>query len=282
MSNSYAYNQDPSERLIKELKRRRYSSRTISTYVFCVSKFLNWCKKPVNKITKKDVREYLEMKDSKGRAGNTLNVNLMAIKFYFEEILGRKMWIDIKYSKTPKRIQRYLTKGEIAKLLWAIKNPKHMLMIALIYSAGLRVSELINLKIKDLCFSEGFGFVRNGKGGKDRVFVIARAIKEELFFRCKNRDSCEFVFLTNRKKKYSIRTIQVIVKRAARLAGISSWKEIHPHTLRHSFATHLVENDYAITDVQASLGHKSPETTMVYTHSSGRFIGIKSPLDKLE
>ena len=242
---------------------------------------MKWSKKPVNEITKKDVREFLEMKNELGRAGNTLNVNLMAIKFYFEEILGRKIWIDIKYSKVPKKIQRYLTKDEIEKLIYAIKNSKHRLMIALLYSSGMRVSELINLKIKDLNLKDNYGFVRNGKGGKDRVIVLAKRLEINLDFICKNRNPEECVFLTNRNGRYSIKTIQVIVREAAKNAGIDHYKEVHPHTLRHSFATHLVENDYALTDVQASLGHKSPETSMVYTHTSGKLIGIKSPFDNI-
>lgn len=281
MSRSYAYSQNPSESLARELSRRRYSPRTISTYIGCVERFLRWSRKPVNSITKKDVREFLEMKDKKGQAGNSLNVHLMAIKFYFEEILGRKMWVDIKYSKVPKKIQRYLTKEEIARLMNAIKNPKHKLMIVLLYSAGLRVSELTHLRIEDLKIVEKYGFVRNGKGGKDRVFVIADRIEIALSTICESRKGEEYVFVSNRGQRYSVVSIQKIVRNAAQKAGIENYKEIHPHTLRHSFATHLVENNYSITDVQASLGHKSPETSMIYTHSSGRMIGIRSPLDSL-
>jgi site-specific recombinase XerD len=105
-------------------------------------------------ITKKDVRQFLEEKSDRGNAGSGLNVYLMAIKFYFEEVLGRKMWVDISYSKVPKRIQRCLTKEEVELLLKSIKNPKHRLMIALLYSSGMRVSELINLKIKDYKIEE--------------------------------------------------------------------------------------------------------------------------------
>jgi len=267
----------------RELKRRRSSDRTTKSYLYWIHRFLEFSGKTIDKISKKEVREFLYYLDeNKKLAGNTLNVAHMAIRFLFEEVLDKKIWIDIKYSKVPKQIQRYLTKEDIIKLLGAIRNPKHRLMISLLYSAGLRVSELINLKIGDLHFNEGYGFVRNGKGGKDRVFVIADKIKQELEFRCRGQDIGGFVFLTNRKKKYSVRTIQAIVKKASCKAGIANWKEVHPHTLRHSFATHLIQENYSITDVQASLGHKSPETTMVYSHASGKLIGIKSPLDRLQ
>ncbi len=279
MSFSYKYNSNPTELLKKELDRRRYSPRTTSTYIGCVERFLKWCNKPINEITKKDVKEYLSIKNESGQSGNSINVNLMAIKFYFEEILGRKMWVDISYSKIPKRIQRFLTKEEIEKLLSVIKNPKHKLMVAFMYSAGLRVSELVNIKIKDLNLNDKYGFVRNGKGNKDRVIVLAEKLEIPLFSICLNRNQEEFVFVTNRNKKYSVATIRMIVKRAAKDAEIKNFKEIHPHTFRHSFATHLIQNNYSISDVQASLGHRSPETTMIYTHSSGKLIGIKSPLD---
>jgi site-specific recombinase XerD len=265
----------------RELRRRRSSELTIKSYLYWIHRFLKSSGKTLDRISKKDVREFLYSLDERKLAGNTLNVAHMAIRFLFEEVLDKRMWIDIKYSKVPKKIQRYLTKEEIERVLKAIKNPKHKLMIALLYSAGLRVSELINLKIQDLHIADGYGFVRNGKGRKDRVFVIAQRIEIMLSVICEERSLVEYVFVSNKNKKYGTRTIQAIVKNAAQRAGIENYKEVRPHTFRHSFATHLVENNYALTDVQASLGHKSPETTMIYTHSTGKLIGIISPLDNL-
>lgn len=271
------------EQIIKELSRRRYSPQTIKTYVGCIERFLNWSKKDPREITKKDVRLYLEKYDSEGKAGNTINVILMAIKFYFEQILHRKMWIDIKYSKTPEKLQRFLTKKEIEELIKAIPNHMHKIMIALMYSAGLRVSELINLKVQDLRLKEGYGFVRNGKGRKDRIFVIALKLKpilQQIITNLKLKSE-EYLFKSNRNKKYSLRSLQQIVKNAAKKAKLENWREVHCHTLRHSFATHLIENGYSLNEVQTMLGHKSPETSMIYTHSSGKMINIKSPLDNL-
>lgn len=282
MSFSYKYNSNPSELLIKELRRRRYSEKTILTYVYCLEKFLSWCKKPINSITKKDVAEFLELKNEKGLAGNTLNVNLMAIKFYFEEILGRKMWVDIKYSKIPKKLPEVLSKEEVKNLIDSTKNIKHLLVISLLYSSGIRVSELINLKVKDLNLENKYGFVRKGKGNKDRIFVLSKnliiPIKKLI-----QKDSLEeedYLFKSNRNKKYSPRTIQKIVDNSAKSCNLN--KKIHPHTLRHSFATHLIENGYALENVQSLLGHKSPETTLIYTHiSSPTLINTISPLENL-
>jgi len=208
-----------------------------------------------------------------------MNVAHMAIKFLFEDVMRRKIWIDIKYSKVPRRIQRVLSKEEINILIKAIANNQHRLIIALMYSAGLRVSEVVNLKIKDLEIERGYGFVRGGKGGKDRLFIISKRLEIALEQKCLNRGKEEYLFLTNRKNKYSIRSLQQIIKKAAKKSEISDWKEIHCHTLRHSFATHLIEQGQSVAEVQSLLGHKSPETSMSYIHKSGQMIKIKSPFD---
>ncbi|MCD6476894.1 MAG: phage integrase N-terminal SAM-like domain-containing protein [Candidatus Aenigmarchaeota archaeon] len=160
------------EAISREASRRRYSKRTIETYQFCVRKFFEYCKKDPKKVSKKDIREFLEI-SLKNKSGNTINVYLNSLKFYFEEILGKKMKLNIKYSKVPEKLPEILSKEEIKKLLSSINNSKHKLMIKLLYSSGLRVSELTNLKIKDLYIEKGYGFVRSGKGNKDRIFIIA-------------------------------------------------------------------------------------------------------------
>lgn len=273
---------NPSESLIREMKRRRYSNQTIKTYVGCLERFLKWCRKPVNKITKKDVRLFLEKYSDEGKAGSTLNVNLMCLKFYFEQVLGRKMWVDIKYSKVLKKIQRVLSKKEVRRLIGQIDNWKHKLMIELMYSAGMRVSEVVNLRVKDVCFDGGYGFVRKGKGRKDRLFVLSKIVGEKIknLIEMEDLDKEGYVFISNRGRKYNIRTLQVIVKKASKLAELKDWKEVHCHTLRHSFATHLIENEYCVGDVQAMLGHKSPETSLGYIHSSGKMLNVKSPFDE--
>jgi integrase/recombinase XerD len=275
---------NPSEALAKELERRRYSKQTIKTYVGCLERFLKSCKKDVKKISKKDVRLYLEKMSDKNRAGSSMNVVLMALKFYFEQVQGRKMWIDIRYSKTPKKIPSVLSKEEVKQILDSIKNGKHKLMIALMYGSGLRVSELVNLKVKDLVLEKGYGYVRNGKGGKDRLIVIPKILvkKLETIILLQELKFEDYLFKSDRERKYSLRTIQVIAKRAARDAKLKNWRNIHPHTFRHSFATHSIENGYDVQNVQAMLGHKSPETTLIYTHiASPNLISVRSPLENL-
>jgi len=265
-----------------ECKRRRLSPRTCKTYLYCIHKFLNWSKKDIRYISKKDVRLFLEYLSEKEMAGNTMNTYHMAIRFLFENVLEKRMWIDIKYSKVPEKLPVVLTKEETKKLIDAIKNQKHQLMICLMYSSGIRVSELINLKIRDLELEKNYGYVRNGKGGKNRLIVLSKnlipAIKK--LIQKENLKENNFLFQSNRGKKYNIRSIQQIIKKANKIAKIN--KKISPHILRHSFATHLVENGYDISNIQAMLGHKSPETTMIYTHiASPKLINTKSPLESL-
>ena len=273
---------DLDSKITKECKRRRLSPRTTKTYLYAIHRFLNWSKKDLRYTSKKDVRLFLEYLSEKNLAGNTMNTYHMAIRFLFENVLEKKMWIDIKYSKTPKKLPEVLSKEEVRKLIDSIKNFKHQLMICFMYSSGLRVSELINLKVKDLNLDKKFGFVRNGKGGKDRLITLSNnlipAVRKLIADEFLERNN--YLFQSNRGKRYSIRTLQKIVDNSAKLCGIK--RKIHPHTLRHSFATHLIENGYDVTNVQSLLGHKSPETTLIYTHiSSPNLINTKSPLENL-
>ena len=272
---------DAVELMKKEMLRRKYSLMTIENYVNCLRKFLNYCKNEPRKITKMNVKDYLNGLAEKKVSGSTINVNLNALKFLMEEILNKNFMVKIRYSKVPKELPTVLSKGEIVKLINCIDNDKHKLMIKLMYSAGLRVSELINLKVEDLELDNCFGWVRHGKGNKDRMFIIADSLREELtnHIRKNNLGFDSFLF-SGYNGKMSVRTLQVIVKRAAKKAKI--YKNVHCHTLRHSYATHLIENGYGVASVQSLLGHNSMETTMVYVHiASPRMINVKSPLDSL-
>lgn len=278
------YPVDIEKAVLKECKRRRLSPRTAKTYLYCINKFLKWCGKEIGKVSKKDVRLFLEYLSNKNLSGNSLNTYHMAIKFLFIDVLEKKMWINVKYSKIPEKLPCVLSKEEVKKLLNAISNWKHRLMVEFLYSSGLRVSELLNIKIKDLEIDKNFGYVRNGKGGKDRLIILAKIVKEKIknLIKIEKLTFDSFLFQSNRNKKYSVRSVQKIIRNSSKKAKLKNWKEIHPHTLRHSFATHLIENGYDISQVQTILGHKSPETTMIYTHiSSPKMINIKSPLDNL-
>ena len=271
------------ELIRKEGLRRGLSHKTIKTYNHCVRKFFSKCPKQPNEVKKADVKDFLDNLIDKGAGGNTINVYLNAIKFFYGQVLNRKLVLYIKYSKTPKSLPTVLTKEEVLSLIGAIDNPKHRLMAELIYSAGLRVSELVHLKAKDLELDKNYGWVRKGKGNKDRLFIIANNLKNNLLVHisknCYNRDS--YVFSGQKQGHISVMTIQKIIKKAAKKAGIL--KNVHPHTLRHSFATHLIENNYDVFSLQSLLGHNSPQTTMAYVHTASQnMINVKSPFDSLE
>ena len=263
----------------KEGLRRGLSVRTIQTYCFCVDKFFRYCHKEPRKVTKKDVHLFLDKFVEKNASGNTINVYLNALKFLFENILNKKLFLKIKYSKTPKSLPLFLTKEEVARLLDCIENKKHKLMIELLYSAGLRVSELVNLKVCDLQLEKNYGWVRKGKGNKDRFFIVAQGLKEELSKLADNLN-CEDYLFKGRCGHITVRTIQEIIKQAVKKCGLK--KKAHPHTLRHSFATHLLENGYAVTEVQPLLGHAKIETTLIYSHlAQPKLLNVQSPYDCL-
>ena len=265
----------------KEGLRRGLSHRTIASYCYCVKLFMKTCHKDPKRVTKQDIKDYANILIEKGYCGNTLNVYISALKFFFEEILCRRLLLYIKYSKVPKELPTVLTKEEVQILFNSIKNKKHALMIKLMYSAGLRVSELVNLKVKDLEFDKNYGWVRKGKGRKDRLFIIAKGLREELieFIKTENPEY-EYWLFKGRNSHIHQRTIQEIIKKAAKRSNIK--KNIHPHTLRHSFATHLIEDGYDIASVQSLLGHSNLETTMRYVHmASPKLINVESPYDTL-
>lgn len=266
--------------LQKEALRRGYSHKTISAYCACVNKFFKFCKKEPRKVTKKDIREYLDQLVKKDRSGNTINVNLNALKFLMENILNKRVLIKIKYSKTPRKIPVVLTKDEVKKLIDVIQNPKHKLIVQLMYSAGLRVGEVVKLKKEDLQLDKNYGWVRQGKGKKDRMFIIAKSLNEEIQRFMAYQNVKTYLFKGKKYAHLSTRSVQEIVRKATKKAKIN--KKAHPHSLRHSFATHLIENGYDINSIQILLGHKNPESTMNYLHAiSPNMLKVKSPLDEL-
>ena len=270
------------EAVRKECGRRRYSERTVETYLGCINKFFTHTGKTIDKISKKDAHEFLNYLDNRGLAGSSMNVYHMALRFLLQDVMRKGMKLNIHYSRVRKRIPEVLTKEEVKRLIGKIGNWKHRLMTEVMYGGGLRVSELLNLKVCDLELDKKYGYVRDGKGGKDRIFILPEICAEKIanLIEIEKLMDESFVFLSNREERYSVRSMQEIVKRASGLACIK--KKISCHTLRHSFATHLIENGNSVSDVQSLLGHKSPETTMIYVHIAGpNMIKIKSPLDEL-
>jgi integrase/recombinase XerD len=268
---------DPIMKLEKECIRRRLSDHTRQAYSHYAQKFLDFTGKDITRISKEDVINYMDYLAARDVSSSTLNLCLNSIKFMLSSV--NKNWsINLRYAKRPRRLPTFLSKEETIRLLQVIENPKHRLVVLLLYSSGMRVGELVNLRVRDLELSYGIGWVRNGKGRKDRVFVVSKSLTPILQQHIASKQYDDFVFST-KYGRISKETVYLIVKKAAKAAGIL--KNVHPHTLRHSFATHLIQDDATLFDVQRCLGHRSPNTTMTYLHAIPN-LGIKSPLDNLK
>lgn len=261
-------------KLKKELELRNYSKKSIKSYLYYVEKYLNYSKTyGINEESAKDyLRKQLETKNP-----STISLISSAIQFLFKEIL--KQNINFVKPKKNKTLPNILNIEEIKKLIEATQNPKHKLIIKLLYGTGLRVSEIINLKKEDINFGEGLIKVNLGKGKKDRFVKLPETILEELTNFSKIGDS-KYLFESQKGGKLTAKTIQLILSNNAKKAGIK--KRVYPHLLRHSFATHLLEQGTDLRIIQKLLGHSSIKTTQIYTQISQASIkNIKSPLDNL-
>ena len=268
------------QKLEVELKISKNSDYTLRNYLDFNKRILEFTKKNPEEITEEDIKRYIAKNLSKS-ASSSIIVFLSAIKYSFLNILKKDITINIKRPKRERRIPEVLTKEEVKKLLNALDTSKSKLMLSLIYACGLRVSELTHLKILDLKFDEKIGHVRQGKGKKDRIFNIPDFLFNDLKEQSeKQKDKKEEYLFTGNKGKLTERNLKKIVQKASVRAGIT--KNVHTHTLRHSFATHLLENGVDIRHIQVLLGHSSISTTELYSHVSAESIKkIKSPIDNL-
>ena len=265
------------DKLKAELKIRGFSPLTVRNYSFFVNKFLEKTNKKSEDLNEDDVKIYLsELFDTKSK--NTIMLAAASLKFLYSQIL-EKDFSKIKMPKKEKRLPEVLNKEEVKNLIDSSDNMKSRLIISLLYSSGIRVSELVNLKLDDLNLGDKTGWVRKGKGNKDRLFTLSEnlsnELKEYIDTRCSGN---KYVF--SKDNPLTTRNIQKIIYGLRKRAGIN--KKITPHTLRHSFATHLLENGTDIRIIQSMLGHSSLSTTQVYTHvSSEQIKKVANPLDGL-
>jgi integrase/recombinase XerD len=261
-----------------ELKISKNSDYTIRNYLRAVEDLLGFVKKNPSQISIDDVKYYMSEKLTE-QASSSIIVFLSALRFAFGNILGRDVTLGIKRPKRERRIPDVLTKEEVNRLIEAIPTKKSKLMVQMAYACGFRVSEIINLKIKDLNFEEMVGYVRQGKGRKDRLFNIPQKIVNKIKKQTEFQKEMNQEYLFSGKKgSLTDRNLQKIVRNAAKKAGIK--KDVHPHTLRHSFATHLLENGTDIRIIQELLGHADLSTTQIYTHvSTEELKKIHSPID---
>lgn len=272
----------PSE-FLEKLIRRRYSQNTIKTYVTYFRSFMEeFINKELDTITTQEINDYiLKLIRTKGISPSQQNQRINAIKFYYEKVAGLdKQLYYLERPKKSRELPKVLSEQEVLAILNAIKNLKHKAIIATIYSAGLRRSELINLRKQDVFFDRKLIFIRDAKGKKDRTSVLADTLSITLKRYLQESKPNYWLFEGVNRNQYSATSIAKILTRGAKNAGVE--KRVTPHMLRHSFATHLLEHGVDIRYIQTILGHGSSKTTEIYTHVSKKSLAnIKSPLDTI-
>jgi len=210
-------------------------------------------------------------------SSQTVNQGLQAINFFCWNVLKYHEKIDIRFTKTPSKLPVVLSRSEIEKIINSINNPKYKLLISLSYASGFRVSEVINLKIKDLDLQQLTVHINGAKGNKDRITIFPEKLVNDFRDLIKMRDMNDYVFASERGGKLTERTAQKIFENALGRAEIK--KDATFHSLRHSFATHLLENGVDVRYVQELLGHANIRTTQLYTKVTNLSLrNIKSPL----
>ncbi|MBN4071335.1 tyrosine-type recombinase/integrase [Crocinitomix catalasitica] len=271
----------PSEYLDK-LESRRYAMNTARTYISCFEKFINhFPEYELLEITEQEIQEFLNLKAREGVSTSQLNQLLNSIKFYFEvvhEMPNRFYSIDrpIKEEKLPK----VLSKEEVRAIINSVTNIKHRCILGLLYSAGLRRQELLNLKITNIDSHRMIINIYNAKGKKDRVTVLSENSLNDLRTYFKQYRPTKYLFEGIPGKQYTATSIVKILDRARIRAGIL--KKVTPHMMRHSFATHLLEAGTDLRYIQTLLGHNSSKTTEIYTKVSlGHMQNIQSPFDSI-
>jgi integrase/recombinase XerD len=254
---------------------RGYSRQTLKSYYYNCGKFLDWIRISSLNIDENAVREYFLFLLNKNYDSSTVRQIRAGIDFMFKIVLGKEInKINVPLPKKKKELPKVLSKFEIKYLIEKTKNEKHKLVIKMLYSSGLRLSELINLKKEDIESQRNVIKVRQGKGKKDRITLLSDKLSKELFdFVCKTNFKTKYLF-EGRKGKYSKKSVQKILENASK--GLN--KNVTPHMIRHSFATHLLESGTDIRYIQKLLGHSNLETTQIYTKvANTELLKIKSP-----
>ncbi|MBU0598287.1 tyrosine-type recombinase/integrase [Patescibacteria group bacterium] len=246
-----------------ELKLRNYSNKTIISYLGCLREYFVFLGKNYDKLDIELIKKFLLQKQKKGQAPQTINLCLNAIKFYYREIIKPSRHISLKFAKRPSKLPVILSNSEILKMIDSIRNAKHKLLISLTYGSGLRVSEIVSLKVKDLDLEELVIHIKQAKGKRDRITIFPGKLKQDMQSFIDGKEKNDYVFASERGGKLSSRTAQKVFEHALKRAGIQ--KQASFHSLRHSFATHLLENGTDIRYVQELLGHQNIRTTQRYT-----------------
>ncbi|MCL0092471.1 tyrosine-type recombinase/integrase [Dehalococcoidia bacterium] len=271
------------EAMDEELRLRGYAAKRLKAYLGHVDRFTRFYGNDPQGLSKVTVRAYLLHLLQKQQASHTyVNQCISVLKFLYEKALKEPSpMVNLPRPKRDRKLPDILSRQEVLRLLEAVQNPKHRAIMLLTYSAGLRLGEVVRLKIEDIDSARRLIHIRQAKGRKDRYTVLSQVALDALraYFKQYRHDQWLFPGAQPGRHLHE-RTVQKVFEQAREMAGIR--KNVSVHTLRHSFATHLLESGTDLRYIQELLGHKSSKTTEIYTHVSERDIGrIQSPLDTL-
>lgn len=260
-----------------ELRLRNYSQRTVKIYLHFMREFLNFRGKESDQNNEAALKMFLLSLEKRGASAQTRNLSLSSIKFYFRNVSRVETPINIRTAKRAQRLPVILSRDEIQRMLGVTTNTKHRLMLGLAYGAGLRVSEVVALRVQDIDVAEKTMHIKQAKGRKDRISVLPEKLIRDLNDFISGRTGHDLVFPSEQGGRLTTRTAQKIFDHAREKAGIT--KTATFHSLRHSFATHLLENGVDVRYVQELLGHQNIRTTQIYTHVTNPMLkNVQSPL----
>jgi integrase/recombinase XerD len=268
----------------RKLEVARYSPNTIDTYLNATKQFfLRFSDKAPKDIRTEDIEPYQhELATERNVSNSYLKQVVNAVRYFYKDVVGDAYRVKfIERQRGERKLPKVLSEQEVAAILKAPTNLKHRCILMLIYSAGLRLGELIALERTDIIPERKQVVIRGGKGGKDRVSLLSEKLLTLLQEYLKTYEPRHYLFEGPQGAKYSDTSVQQVFKQAKKKAGITAPATVH--TLRHSFATHLLENGTDLRYIRTLLGHSSSKTTEIYTHVSTKAIGkIRSPLDNLD
>jgi site-specific recombinase XerD len=272
---------------LEKLFLLNYSMNTIRTYHSLLLRFLNSHKdrglEQVNAFTEEDINQYhRQMVQVGAYSCSFINQSINAVKFYYQRVLGRHevQLNNVERPEKPDRLPTVLSKEEVKKILSATDNLKHRCLLQLLYAGGLRIGEVINLRLTDVKSDRNLLLIRGGKGKKDRTTVLSQKLLENLRSYYKEYRPKVWLFEGQFGGQYTADSLRNVFQACRKKAGVKT--NATPHTLRHSFATHLLEQGTDLRYIQTLLGHRSSKTTKVYTHVTSYALDkIVSPLDSL-
>ncbi|WP_345321874.1 tyrosine-type recombinase/integrase [Novipirellula rosea] len=266
----------------RELKINFFSFNTQSNYRSYLKSFLRWFGNAPHAITREHVRDYLAYLVDAGLDSSTVSGHLSAIRTIFDKMCFREITLGIATPRKPKRKPVILSTAEVQRLLQATPSLRDKLCLGLMYATGMRVSEVVRLRYRDIDFDRGMISVWQGKGRADRSVTLPNSYRPLLKSLGDQHDASEYVFPSEKRGRHlSPRTAERMMARAVNIAEIK--KHATPHTLRHCFATHSYENGCDIRRIQRALGHVNLETTTIYVHIARPGEGmLPSPLDQIE